>query len=596
MNSPSSSPANPRDDDDTYPPISDPDNDADSRPTGEIAEQISPQSHRSSSPLTYHDHSEVKEEDIGELVTQNFTDDATVTNKRSDIDQGNEDNLGAMGDEDLERSSHTSKQTNKRKSTSGPRGGVYEPFPLKLHRMLASVEEAGLSAAVSWKTHGRAFQVNHVNQFVQTILPKFFRQTKLTSFQRQLNLYGFRRIIQGADSGAYYHELFLRGRPFLCRAMVRTKIKGKSRLRASDLAGTEPDFYKMPPLPLLTTSDYKKSKNVFFNIGSDQGEVGGGNLKSDTSTSTAKRRRSADQKGFDPFDPFSDEAERSPDHQQHWGGSHLGGSYPDQSSSSMHYLDNSSMSSVSNYNSPSIQTGWPWQSLKSDKPHSSNIQHESPLMQPPQSMIQRNPPPNEQDTKRGGTMMPPTTYGMLPYSSQNMSQSSATSGAAASSYYYPPMNPSYGQQQNPMQMQGGYWGYNQYQTHQSQYTPQRQDYRNQDNNPTLTHYNMGGMQPPTSMTTIDQQTAPQRQVSLRDSSTTASSSIQPISAVTSNTNLLHQSTSARPLAVSAADFQVNMSPMKLQGETSEGQTDTIELEVDGDMKELLNAFIKKKES
>ena len=56
-------------------------------------------------------------------------------------------------------------------------------------------------------------------------MPLHFRQTKLTSFQRQLNLYGFRRITRGKDSGAYYHEFFLRGRFDLCKKMIRQKSK-----------------------------------------------------------------------------------------------------------------------------------------------------------------------------------------------------------------------------------------------------------------------------------------------------------------------------------------------------------------------------------
>lgn len=76
---------------------------------------------------------------------------------------------------------------------------------------------------------------------------RYFRQTKLTSFQRQLNLYGFRRITQGADSGAYYHPLFLQGRPSLSQRMVRQKVKGTGHKQPSD-ASSEPNFYSMPPV------------------------------------------------------------------------------------------------------------------------------------------------------------------------------------------------------------------------------------------------------------------------------------------------------------------------------------------------------------
>jgi hypothetical protein len=91
---------------------------------------------------------------------------------------------------------------------------------------------------------------------ITLILYRYFRQTKLTSFQRQLNLYGFRRITQGADSGAYYHPLFLQGRPSLGQRMVRQKVKGTGHKQPSD-ASSEPNFYIMPPVepeyPVHTT-------------------------------------------------------------------------------------------------------------------------------------------------------------------------------------------------------------------------------------------------------------------------------------------------------------------------------------------------------
>lgn len=126
------------------------------------------------------------------------------------------------------------------------RGGVTEPFPEKLHRMLEQTERDGLSDIVSFFSHGRAFAIHKPKRFQAEIMPIYFKQTRLTSFQRQLNLYGFRRISQGPDNGGYYHELFLKGRPGLCVNMKRTKVKGSLKLKRDP--DTEPNFYSYPPI------------------------------------------------------------------------------------------------------------------------------------------------------------------------------------------------------------------------------------------------------------------------------------------------------------------------------------------------------------
>jgi len=124
-------------------------------------------------------------------------------------------------------------------------GGVTQPFPEKLMEMLVQ-EAADHNHIVCWLAHGRAFMVRKPKEFMKELMPRYFRQSKMTSFQRQLNLYGFRRITQGTDTGAYYHELFLRGRPQLCMRMHRQKIKGTGHKQPTD-SSTEPNFYAMSP-------------------------------------------------------------------------------------------------------------------------------------------------------------------------------------------------------------------------------------------------------------------------------------------------------------------------------------------------------------
>ena len=127
------------------------------------------------------------------------------------------------------------------------RGGVSEPFPEKMHRMLKETEEEGNSDIVSFFSHGRAFCVHDIDRFVTEIMPRYFKQSRWNSFARQLNLYGFIRITKGPGAGGYYHELFLKGRVSLSYHMRRVGVPqggDRRKLKASNNT-PEPDFYSM---------------------------------------------------------------------------------------------------------------------------------------------------------------------------------------------------------------------------------------------------------------------------------------------------------------------------------------------------------------
>jgi hypothetical protein len=126
----------------------------------------------------------------------------------------------------------------------GRKGGVSVQFPLKLHALLDIIEADGLANVISWQPHGRAFAIHNTKEFVETVMPRYFRHTKFSSFRRQLNLYNFLRITQGRDKGAYYHELFLRGKSFLAGGIVRQKVKG-TMVKSAASPETEPDLYSM---------------------------------------------------------------------------------------------------------------------------------------------------------------------------------------------------------------------------------------------------------------------------------------------------------------------------------------------------------------
>lgn len=145
------------------------------------------------------------------------------------------------------------------------------PFSQQLHRLLREVEEKGQSNIVSFLPHGRAFLVFDIQRFVSEILPIYYKQNRWHSFGRQLNLYGFTRIQRGRDSGAYYHELFLRGRPSLCRFMKRVGVprEGEDRRKKESKSEDQynpddvPDFYSMKPVSSERDSSQTETREYY---------------------------------------------------------------------------------------------------------------------------------------------------------------------------------------------------------------------------------------------------------------------------------------------------------------------------------------------
>lgn len=124
-------------------------------------------------------------------------------------------------------------------------------FPAKMHAILSRPDLADI---VAWMPHGRSWRVLKPREFEIKVIPTYFEHAKFSSFIRQANGWGFRRVTQGRDRNSYYHELFLRGLPHLCKEMKRPGVAQK---QAAD-PDHEPDFYKISdihPVPEKAEDD-----------------------------------------------------------------------------------------------------------------------------------------------------------------------------------------------------------------------------------------------------------------------------------------------------------------------------------------------------
>lgn len=62
-------------------------------------------------------------------------------------------------------------------------------FPRKLYQILCETDPA----IISWDEDGTSWHIANYEEYIEGVMPLFYRHNKLTSFQRQLNLYGEKR-------------------------------------------------------------------------------------------------------------------------------------------------------------------------------------------------------------------------------------------------------------------------------------------------------------------------------------------------------------------------------------------------------------------
>jgi len=105
-----------------------------------------------------------------------------------------------------------------------------------LNKTYEIVNDPTNSVTVAWTTDGMGFTINSVPDFVEQILPRYFKHSNFASFVRQLNMYDFHKSREQGCENVFRHPSFLRGRRSLLRDIRRksTEITSESVLSKSD--------------------------------------------------------------------------------------------------------------------------------------------------------------------------------------------------------------------------------------------------------------------------------------------------------------------------------------------------------------------------
>ena len=106
-----------------------------------------------------------------------------------------------------------------RKAKKGGKKSLIPSFLTKLFQILEVkykflpllLKNSDYHHIIKWVENGRAFVVKNLPEFIEKVLPNYFKHNNFASFVRQLNMYDFHKTRNNNNENTFYHKLFIRG-------------------------------------------------------------------------------------------------------------------------------------------------------------------------------------------------------------------------------------------------------------------------------------------------------------------------------------------------------------------------------------------------
>nr|CCA14258.1 cleavage induced conserved hypothetical protein [Albugo laibachii Nc14] len=118
---------------------------------------------------------------------------------------------------------HTSNSAMSSNASALPVNGKHVMLPAFLSKTFEIFNLPEFSDMCGWNSTGDTIIVRHLEAFVATVLPRFFKHRNFPSFVRQLNLYGFHKTVLDSKRLEFQHPYFKRNRPDLL-PLIKRKV------------------------------------------------------------------------------------------------------------------------------------------------------------------------------------------------------------------------------------------------------------------------------------------------------------------------------------------------------------------------------------
>jgi len=131
-------------------------------------------------------------------------------------------------------------------------------FPEKLMDVLSSKNHKDV---ITWFPEGKSFVILKSDQFTKQILSDFFDETNSKCFIEKRFCWSFKCLVGSAQDTAFYHDMFLRDQPQLCKQMRMNSIS----VNECDMSKT-----KKCSMSIISYDSYDKTALSTLHVGLDK--------------------------------------------------------------------------------------------------------------------------------------------------------------------------------------------------------------------------------------------------------------------------------------------------------------------------------------